>query len=48
MAAAAPDAGPLTVRRLGPDGTPLWSTLVVGAGNGASQARCVRQAPASM
>lgn len=33
------------LRRLGPDGTPLWSTLVVGAGNGASQARCVRQAP---
>ena len=33
------------LRRIAPDGTPLWSTVVVGAGMGASQARCVRQAP---
>ncbi len=33
------------LRRVAPDGTPLWSTVVVGAGAGASQARCVRQAP---
>ena len=33
------------LRRLIADGTPLWSTVVVGAGPGASQARCVREAP---
>ena len=33
------------LRRLAPDGTPLWSTMVVGAGKGSSQARCVREAP---
>lgn len=33
------------LRRLAPDGTPLWSTVVVGAGKGSSQARCVREAP---
>lgn len=33
------------LRRLAPDGTPLWSTVVVGAGKGGSQARCVREAP---
>lgn len=32
------------VRRLKPDGVELWSTIVTGAGEGASQARCVRGA----
>ncbi len=32
------------IRRLGADGTPRWSALIVGAGAGGSQARCVRQA----
>ena len=33
------------VRRLTADGTEVWSTIVAGAGDGASQARCVREAP---
>jgi cysteine-rich repeat protein len=33
------------LRRLTVDGVALWSTTVVGAGKGASQARCVREAP---
>lgn len=33
------------VRRIGPDGTPRWSTVVPGAGGAASHARCVAAAP---
>ncbi len=33
------------VRRLTADGTEVWSTIVAGAGDGASQARCIREAP---
>lgn len=33
------------LRRLAPDGTPRWSTVITGAGTGASHARCLRPAP---
>lgn len=33
------------LRRLAPDGAPRWSTIVTGAGTGASHARCLRRAP---
>lgn len=33
------------LRRLAPDGTPRWSTVVAGAGTSASHARCIRPAP---
>lgn len=35
----------LWLRRLAPDGTPRWSTVVAGAGAGVSHARCLRAAP---
>lgn len=33
------------IRRMTVAGEPLWSVVIAGAGNGASQARCVRPAP---
>ncbi|MFZ6181136.1 hypothetical protein [Nannocystis pusilla] len=33
------------VRRLAPDGTQRWASVIAGPGGGASQARCVRAAP---